>query len=446
MVQGARSSQTMAEKQEQVPVLTEVDDLGAAMRLHDPIYDGMELLLPAGKVLNSADVDFLRRRCPHAQIRIEDPVLHSLRDAIDDGDQRTIVRETRNRLISSISDVQDSFASRLLLRSVDCRGIETAVRGVLEYMGQNAMMATALIPRPGKDHDYLIPHAARVCYVSLVLGNVVRVRTAEAYQKGDWRRSLGRASRIDLTPLALGALFMDLGMWPIQDAFDQTNPLTPEQVQMVRNHAIVSARALPPATDETVKLIVETHHENYDGSGYPYGLHADEIHIFARVLRIADAYAAATSKRLYREALSPARALWEMTCGPYVPLFDPVLLKIFASVMQPYPIGSRVQLQDGRWAAVVRYGRMSSFLPEIVMTHDEHGRELARSGLDGPIKLHERTDLTISSFDGEDVSDLYERDTILPSPSTSEFTTLFEGMYTGFATATSLSQGCLPGD
>lgn len=423
-----------------MPVLTHVDDLTATQRLHESVYDGGQLLLTGGKVLNSADVDFLRKRCPNAQILVEDPILDAL-VAFGSDLIKGVADETRTHLISLLSGVQDAVAPRLLLRSMDSRGIEVAIGGVLEYIERNPVMSSALILKPGQDQQQLVSHAARVFYVSLVLGNAVRARVADAHQKRDWRRMLGPTLRIDLTALALGALFMDLGMWPIKEVFQQATPLTPEQAQMVRNHPIVSARALPLGTDETIRLIVETHHENYDGSGYPYGLRGDEIHIFARVLRIADAFAAATSGRLHRQALSPPRAIWEMTLGPYKQLYDPVLLKIFGSAIQPFPLGSKVQLNDGRHAVVVRYGQLSPFLPEILIAFDDQGQKLSRSEMEGPLKLEDRRDLTISAFDGEDVSDLYEHDMVLPSPSVSEFTTAFESMYTGLAATKAMPTG-----
>jgi len=419
-----------------MPVLTSVNELAARMRLHEPVYDGAQLLLPAGKVLNSADVDFLRKRCPNIQVYIEDPVLDNLLTFEDQTRERRIAHETQVKLVELLSGVQEKFASRMTVRAIDCRGIQTAINGVMAYLERNPVMAMALIQQPGRDQHYLVAHSAHVFYLSLVVGNAVRSRVLEAHKKDRLRRSLSAPPAINLTPLALAALFMDLGMWPIRDLFEQNEPLTVDQIQLVRNHTIVSARALPENTDEVIKLVVETHHENYDGSGYPYGLRGEEIHIFSRILRVADAFSAATSDKLYRQAASPVRALWEMTWGPFSQFYDPVLLKIFASLLQPFPIGAKLGLRDGRQGVVVRYGQQSPFLPEIVIAYDERGRHLTSSRLEGPFKLHEREDIKVVSFNGENIADLYDRDPSVDKPTLSEFTTLYESMYTGCATST----------
>jgi HD-GYP domain-containing protein (c-di-GMP phosphodiesterase class II) len=74
-------------------------------------------------------------------------------------------------------------------------------------------------------------------------------------------------------------------------------------------------------------LIIQ-HHENYDGSGYPYGLAGNDIHIFGRISRIIDVYDALTSNRSYENAKRPFSALAEMK-ERMPDCFDKELLKEF---------------------------------------------------------------------------------------------------------------------
>ncbi|NOT00526.1 MAG: HD domain-containing protein [Phycisphaerales bacterium] len=418
-----------------MPILTNVDDLTTRMRLHDDVYAAGDLLLHAGKELNAADVDYLRKRCPNASVSIEDPVLDSLIAFEDDSADRAVAFRTQKQLCHLLQNVHETFGPRMTVRSLDCRGVQQAVAGTLDYLNNNPVMAMTLIQQPGPDQHCLVDHSAHVFYLSLVMGNTVRSRITEARRKDRNKRFLQPAADINLTPLALAALFMDLGMWPIRNLFEQKESLTVEQIQQIRNHPIVSARALPEDAGELTHLIVETHHENFDGTGYPYGLRGEEIHIYARMLRIADAFAAATAKRLYREAISPVRALWEMTWGPYHQFYDPILLKVFARLVQPFPIGAKVGLNDGRQAVVVNYGVKTPFLPEVVIAFDEHGARLPPDRLGKPMRLDEDSDVRIASFQGEDIGDLYDRDTQIATPTSGEFTTLFESVTTGCAMA-----------
>ncbi|MGB9748880.1 MAG: HD-GYP domain-containing protein [Candidatus Woesearchaeota archaeon] len=72
------------------------------------------------------------------------------------------------------------------------------------------------------------------------------------------------------------------------------------------------------------------HHENYDGSGYPKGLKANNIPLYARIVRIADVYDALTSERAYRSAYDKERALEIMLKEREK--FDPKLFDIFLEI------------------------------------------------------------------------------------------------------------------
>jgi hypothetical protein len=200
----------------------------------------------------------------------------------------------------------------------------------------------------------------------------------------------------------------------------------------VAEHPAASVAALPPDTPEAVTEVILRHHENMDGTGYPGGLSGEAIPLFARILRVTDAFDAATSRRVFREAKSPPRALWEMTIGPYAQFYDPVVLKIFGSVVQPFPIGAKLRLACGRYGVVVRFGERYSLLPEIIIAFDEHGKRLPRHRLEGPYKLDCRTDIRIAAYDNEDISDIYNStnwyaNVEMPYPAS--FETLFESMY-----------------
>jgi HD-GYP domain-containing protein (c-di-GMP phosphodiesterase class II) len=78
------------------------------------------------------------------------------------------------------------------------------------------------------------------------------------------------------------------------------------------------------------------HHEHWDGSGYPKGLKGNEIHLYSRILAIADAYEAMTSPRPYRGPLSHEEAIKELKKNSGLQ-FDPRLVDIFISLIEEHP-------------------------------------------------------------------------------------------------------------
>jgi len=163
-------------------------------------------------------------------------------------------------------------------------------------------------------------------------------------------------------------------------------------------------------------MIVRTHHENCAGMGYPAGLRGDQQHIFTRIVRLCDAYETATAKRVYANAKSPARALWEMTAGDYRHYYDPVLTKMFGSLIQPFPIGAKLRLSDGRTAVIVRYNRKMPFHPHVIVAFDEKGRRLDRHELSEVFVLGEQNNLYMAAFGDESLDYLQRTPPPDPTP------------------------------
>jgi putative two-component system response regulator len=84
--------------------------------------------------------------------------------------------------------------------------------------------------------------------------------------------------------------------------------LTPEEFEIMKRHTIIGGQTLQAAVDvhpeakflAMARDIAYTHHERYDGSGYPYGLRGNEIPLCGRLIALADVYDALTSKRIYK--------------------------------------------------------------------------------------------------------------------------------------------------
>ena len=241
----------------------------------------------------------------------------------------------------------------------------------------------------------------------MLLGSTVLDYVAAERNRQTSARELSSNVVMDLTSLGLGAMVMDLAMLPLQPLFGTDKPLSAADQQAIREHPSVAADMLPQNFSSAAKMVVRTHHENFDGSGYPKRIPADKLHVFTRIVRIADAYDAATSERVYRAAKSPVRVLWEMLVGPYRRFYDPKLMKAFCGLIQPFPIGAKLRLEDGRYAAVAKYNRKHPFKPIVVIAFDTQNRLIPESELEPPANLGERSDLRIKSYRDEDLSYLY---------------------------------------
>lgn len=129
------------------------------------------------------------------------------------------------------------------------------------------------------------------------------------------------------------------------------------------------------------------------------------------------------------EARSPARALWEMSCGPYRHFYDPDLMRVFSRLIQPFPIGSKLRLSDGRYAVVAKYDRRNPFSPSVVIAFDTANQALPKEQLEGPLQLSTRPELRIASLYDEDLGFIYSEQDAAVACAGRDFTTGFESCY-----------------
>jgi len=384
-----------------MPILVHVDDLEPGMCLASNIINRFSVLLPHGHTISEKDIASLKRLTPDSMIQVVDPLLDQIVEFQDDSHDQNVSRVVRKNVASVIGKVGSNIRSGVHLTRENIAGMQKVIHEMLQYLQDNPVTMAVIEQSSGWD-DYLQQHSAGVFYLSLVIGNTIR-----NYIKGE-RERLSSAKSIynamNLAPLATAALFHDIGMVPLEHIYSKDEPLTDEEKEMIRAHPITGAEMLPDQIHPMAKKTIREHHENQNGTGYPNSLPGEKISIFARIIRIADAYSAAISQKVYQQAKSPASVLYEMLYGRFRSCYDPVILKVFTSIVPPFPIGAKVQLQNDFWAVVVEHNHRSPFKPQVIVAFDQWGDPLPEEQINAPVPLGSTDDLRIKSFAGEDLS------------------------------------------
>lgn len=130
------------------------------------------------------------------------------------------------------------------------------------------------------------------------------------------------------------ALLHDVGKIGLPDAVLKKNsPLNDVEFAKVKEHTMMGANILKDITIlKSICIGAQSHHERYDGEGYPQGLKGEEIPEVARIICIADAYDAMTTNRCYRPRLSDDRVMTELVEGSGTQ-FDPELVGDFIALL-----------------------------------------------------------------------------------------------------------------
>src|SRR6267143_1264829 len=281
--------------------------------LQMPGMSGMELLA------------VVRRRHPHAAFLVTTGV-----DDVDVG-------------VEAMRSGADDYLVKPLLESVVVASLERALhKRQLEQQVENyrlhleemvvertAQLQAALRQIEGSYEDTLealgaaidlrdsetAGHSQRVCRYSL---EIARAMSWSAKQLGS---------------LARGAYLHDIGKLGIPDGILlKPGPLTADERTVMQRHVQIGfelVKGIPFLTDAAE--IILTHHERYDGSGYPRGLKAEEILLGARIFAVADSFDAITSDRPYRRA-SPFEEGRETIRRGAGRLFDPQVVDVFLSI------------------------------------------------------------------------------------------------------------------
>ncbi|MFQ5962974.1 MAG: HD-GYP domain-containing protein [Candidatus Scalinduaceae bacterium] len=142
----------------------------------------------------------------------------------------------------------------------------------------------------------------------------------------------------DMKSFCTGILLHDLGKTKISpDILNKKGKLTEEEFEQIKKHPELGVEVLKETGNELkdVYTIVLQHHENLDGSGYPYGLKRNEIHPCGKIARIIDIYDALTTNRSYSGAMRPFAALTEMK-EKMLNCFEKELFKEFICFLGPY--------------------------------------------------------------------------------------------------------------
>ena len=143
---------------------------------------------------------------------------------------------------------------------------------------------------------YLRGHSARVADLSANIATEMRL------------------AEEDIERIRVAGRLHDLGKIGTRDAVvNKEGPLTADEFEHVKQHVIIGAQILAPLVHlGDIVAMVKSHHERFDGTGYPDGLRGEEVPLGGRIIAVAEVYDALTTARPYQEKMTPEQAVERM--------------------------------------------------------------------------------------------------------------------------------------
>ena len=183
----------------------------------------------------------------------------------------------------------------------------------------------------------------------------------------------------DLKNLALAGALHDIGKRAIPiEILNKEGKLTKEERLLINEHPRFGFDMLYDNNNISayVRSAILSHHENYDGSGYPNRLKEDEIPFFGMIIHVVDVYDALIRKRSYKDDFAQQEAI-EYLMGNCGIMFDLDVVQTFLNYLVVFPVGTVVTLSNGKKARVVQNRRRSILRPVVVTVEDKITMDLA---------------------------------------------------------------------
>ncbi|MDR0330219.1 MAG: HD domain-containing protein [Chitinispirillales bacterium] len=240
-----------------------------------------------------------------------------------------------NQRVDFMGEFADAFnemTKQLELRTNNLqRMIDEKTKSVVEL--KNAILKTMAELVEYRD-DVTGGHIERTQRYLGILIDAMLARGVYAEEMASW----------DIKLVSQSAQLHDLGKIAVKDSILlKPGKLTDEEFESIKQHSVVGEEIIEKIITETTereflehaKLFAGTHHEKWDGSGYPRGLKGAEIPLQGRIMAIADVYDALVSNRPYKKAFTHEEAsnIISESRGTH---FDPALVDIFLSVSDEF--------------------------------------------------------------------------------------------------------------
>ena len=205
-------------------------------------------------------------------------------------------------------------------------------------------------------------------------------------------------NRDNVRKLGIAGLVQNLGMRMIPDRILKAErPLTAIELVDVQKHPIHTVNMLQrlKGIPEMLHLVAYQVHERPDGTGYPKGRKLKSIHLFARVIHVADVYCALTAPRPHRPALMAYAAMEYLLKMARKLKVDPAVVRCLLQLLSLFPVGSYVALSDGTIGRVMHPNPNDFTKPLILRVQDRDGRPIELSDASAFVDLSE-CEITIS--------------------------------------------------
>ena len=331
-----------------------IDECENGLRIAEHVHNEFgAVIVPKGTVLNS----YIKERLKSIGLTYIKTYNREKESAESDGtfDDGLMIFEEVKKVYE-----ESTFQIRHIVRKIyegekpDMKTIENITKSIYEERYGRMEIIRCVNHIRSKD-EYTYQHLVNVAMLSMLIASWLKLPDSE----------------VQLVTKA--GLIHDLGKARIpEEVLNKPGTLTDNELTIIRKHPVLGYRLIEDSTalEDSIKKGVLMHHERIDGSGYPVGITGERIHLYAKIVAVADIFDAMTSERVYKKRMSPFY-VFEMMRKNWFGVLDPEVMHAFLKNITAYYIGDTLKLNNGNEAEIVYINPMDVSRP-IIRTDGEY--------------------------------------------------------------------------
>jgi len=334
--------------------------------IDQPVYLDEKYILLSPDISISAEIIKRLQKWDYSEIKTDgipfegnsmgnnsDGAMATIESNEKESEEQKLINTFSNECVNFLTKYYDNFREMDIL---PLASISDKAKEIIFELKEHKDMLLNINSELKETDSYIIHHSIKTTFLVLAIADFLKFPIHKQIEIG------------------IAAMLHKLGMLLLpSQLYQKQGALSAKELQVIRTHPVISYKTLKKAEfPVSIYVAVLEHHEHIDGSGYPRKLTGNKISLNGKILTVASAFAAATTKRPYRSGLDGHSGIMDLLKGKGTK-YDENILRTLVFIMSLYPVGTYVKMSNSTIGLVIKTNLTTPKHPVLKLLLDEKG-------------------------------------------------------------------------